>query len=65
MTENVLSIDRIKTEAAKAAQVYDCVNDACPYSFYSEAGRVFKTEFQRARMAMNFQNKSTTQGVQP
>ena len=55
MTEPIISIDRIKAEAQRAAQHYDCVNDACNYSFYTEAGRIFKAEFQKARMAINKQ----------
>jgi hypothetical protein len=60
MPVDTLTTDRIKAEAQRAAQEYDCVNDACNYSFYTEAGRIFKAEFQKARMAIN---KQTLQGT--
>ena len=55
MPEPIISIERIKQQAREAAEEYDCVNDACPYSFYTQAGRVFKAAFQKERMAINSQ----------
>ena len=52
MTEPIVSIDEVKQEAAQAATRYTDVNDACPYPFYSEAGRLFKKEFIRVRLAI-------------
>ncbi len=48
MSEAIISIAQ---QAQAAAATYDNVNDACPYSFYTEAGRVFKREFAAARLA--------------
>lgn len=45
MTHPIISIERIKKQAKEAAQKYANVNDACPYPFQSEAGRVFKEAF--------------------
>ena len=53
MPEPIISIERIKQQAREAAEEYDCVNNACPYSFYTPAGRLFKQEFQKARMEIN------------
>jgi hypothetical protein len=50
MPEPIVSIDRIEAEARKAAAQYDDINDACPYSFYTEAGRVFRRVFQAERL---------------
>lgn len=50
MTEPIVSIDAIKKQAAAAAQQYTNVNDACPYPFYTDAGRTFKQEFTRVRL---------------
>ena len=52
MTEPVVSIDLVKQQAADAALVYTDINEACPYPFYSEAGRLFKKEFGRVRLAI-------------
>lgn len=51
MTETIVSIERIKAEAQRAAQQFTDVNDACPYPFYSDAGRAFKAEFTKQRLA--------------
>lgn len=53
----VISIARIEAEAIKAAAKFSSVNDACPYSFYSEAGQAFKQAFQRERMAIELRKR--------
>lgn len=50
MPEPIISIQQIEAEARKAATEYDNVNDACPYSFYTEAGRTFRHAFQTERL---------------
>lgn len=45
----IISIERVKKQAQEAAQKYANVNDACPYPFQTEAGRVFKDAFFIAR----------------
>ena len=50
MTEPIVSIARIEQQAQEAAALYENVNDACPYSFYTEAGRTFKRAFTAARL---------------
>jgi hypothetical protein len=52
MTEPVVSIERIKAQAIAAARIYTTVNDACPYPFGTQAGKVFKEEFMWARTAV-------------
>ena len=52
MTEPVVSIDRIKAQAIAAARIYATVNEACPYPFSTQAGRLFKEEFLLARTAV-------------
>ena len=64
MPEPIISIERIQQQATEAAQQFDCVNDACNYSFYTEAGRVFKAAFQKARMAINAQAKAAQEQTQ-
>jgi hypothetical protein len=63
MTEPVVSIDSVKQEAAAAAQRYTNVNDACPYPFYSEAGRLFKQEFSRVRLAIFTAENNAKKGL--
>lgn len=46
-------LDQIEAEARAAAATCDNVNDACPYSFYTEAGRTYKRAFQQERLAIN------------
>ena len=41
MTEPIVSIERIEQQAKEAAAKYEHINEACPYSFYTEAGRTF------------------------
>ena len=48
MSEPIVSIARIEQQALKAAETYDDVNDACPYPFGTEAGRLFKATFNEA-----------------
>lgn len=50
MPEPIVSIERIEAEARKAATEYDDINDACPYSFYTEAGRTFRRVFMAERL---------------
>jgi hypothetical protein len=38
-------IEKIKQEAIEAAKIYKDLNDACPYSFYSDEGHAFKQFF--------------------
>lgn len=52
MTEPIVSIDAIKTQAREAAAKYTDVNDACPYPFGTAAGRVFKEEFLWVRSVL-------------
>lgn len=57
MTHQVSAIEAIEAKARNDAAIYDNVNDACPYSFYTEAGRVYKTAFQKARLVMAMKGK--------
>ena len=59
---SVYSITQIKSEAIAAAQnpQYKTVNDACPYPFHEDAGRIFAAEFKRARAVINAANYSNT-----
>lgn len=49
MAHEVIPIARIQREARESAQRFANVNDACPYPFGSDAGRVFKEAFYIAR----------------
>ena len=51
MAHEVIPIERIRREAKESAQRFANVNDACPYPFESEAGRLFKEAFFLAREA--------------
>lgn len=64
MSEQIISIDRIEGEAVKAAAKFSSVNDACPYSFYSEAGQIFKKAFQRERLAIELRKQSSTKTLE-
>jgi len=44
-----LELERIRTEAQKAAWEFDHINDACPYPFASVAGVTFKEAFLTAQ----------------
>jgi hypothetical protein len=57
MPHEVLPIEAIQAKARSDAAIYEHVNDACPYSFYTEAGRVYKAAFQKERLAMSMQGK--------
>lgn len=63
MPEPIVSIERIKADARAAAALYDHINDACPYSFYTEAGRVFKAEFTRVRMEEAMSKTAAAKGA--
>jgi len=52
MTEPIVSLDIIKTQAREAAAKFTDVNDACPYPFASAAGRAFKEEFNWVRSVL-------------
>lgn len=60
MMDPIVPIDKIKQEARAAAARYEDVNDACPYPFGTEAGRIFRDEFATMRAAMGM-----TQGLKP
>jgi len=45
VTDQIFSIERIQREAHAAARKFSDVNDACPYPFATEAGRVFRAAF--------------------
>lgn len=47
--EPIVSIERIKRLAQERAAQYSDVNDACPYPFFTGAGRLFKQFFLQAR----------------
>jgi len=52
MPEPIVSLEKIEAQAKAAAQIYDHIDLACPYSFYTAAGRAFKAAFQKERMAI-------------
>lgn len=60
MIEPIISRDRIEREARAAAKTYDNVNDSCPYPFATEAGQLFKAEFNRARAELAASDYSNT-----
>lgn len=45
MTEPIVNLDKIKTEAREAAANYTNVNAACPYPFGTVEADTFKEEF--------------------
>lgn len=61
MTEPIISKERIKADAHAAARKYTNVNDACPYPFGTEAGRLFKAEFNFARASFAAVEEARTQ----
>ena len=65
MTEPIIPIDRIKSEARAAAARYENVNDACPYSFYTDAGRIFKSEFAKTRLEQSIAKNAPAKGARP
>lgn len=60
MPAQIISRERIEHEARTAARTYDNVNDACPYPFGDDAGRLFAEEFKRARAVITAANYSNT-----
>lgn len=46
----ILSIAKIEAEAIAAVTRYSTVEDACPYSFDTTAGTVFKRAFHAERI---------------
>lgn len=50
--DHIMSIERIRQEARAAAQRFADINDACPYPFATEAGRIFREEFAAVRTAL-------------
>jgi hypothetical protein len=48
----IIPIDRIKQEARQAAGQFADVNAACPYPFTTEAGRIFREEFNAMRASL-------------
>ena len=52
MHTDINPISRIEREAKQAARQYDCISDACPYPFSTDAGRLFKEFFLQARENM-------------
>jgi len=60
MPDPIISRERLEREARAAAKTYDNVNDACPYPFHDDAGRIFADEFKRARAVINLADYSNT-----
>ena len=60
MPEQIISRERLEREARAAAKTYSDINDACPYPFGTDAGRIFADEFKRARAIINAANYSNT-----
>lgn len=54
---DVIPIERVRQEATLAAQTYDDVNAACPYPFFSPAGKLFLLVFMDAKAAMSEDKK--------
>lgn len=49
---HIVARDRVVQEAREAARQFVDVNDACPYPFDSEHGRIFRREFITMRAAL-------------
>ena len=49
MPLTIIPIARVEREARQAAQKYNCIDDACPYPFDTDAGKLFKQFFLQAR----------------
>jgi len=60
---NIKSIEQIEREARAAAKQYTNLDEACPYSFYTEAGRTFKRAFQQERLAMGSSKTTATKAT--
>ncbi len=52
MSDPIVSIEQIKTEARAAAAIYTDINDACPYPFGTSAAKIFESEFQWVRSVL-------------
>lgn len=52
MPDNIVPSAQIEREAEEAARHYADVNDACPYPFDTEAGRLFRQTFHAMRAAL-------------
>lgn len=50
--EPIIPIEQVRHQARLAASQYSDVNEACPYPFDTEAGRVFREEFNTMRAAL-------------
>ena len=63
---SMIDKERIQQQARTAASLYRTLNDACPYPFGSEHGRIFKEEFLAERAALDIaeQEKQSTTGAQ-
>ena len=48
-TPTALEIERVRTEAQKAAWEFDTLNEACPYPFATVKGVIFKEAFLTAQ----------------
>ena len=48
-TPTALEIERVRTEAQKAAWEFDTLDEACPYPFASVKGVIFKDAFMQAQ----------------
>ncbi len=57
--QTIVSIQQIKRDAIKAAHAYIDVNDACPWPFGTEAGRLFRTTFLAERNRLLMQAQAT------
>lgn len=59
VTTQIHSINRIVAEAKAAALLYNDINDACPYPFWTTAAFVFKNAFNAARSTHANKEKET------
>lgn len=59
MAEPIISRERIESQARSAARMYSNVNDACPYPWATDAARLFKAEFSRARIELEAGDSSS------
>ena len=63
MPEQIVNIEAIKTQARAAVATHRDVNDACPYPFHTEAGRIFRDEFVWVRSVCDAKEAAAQQGV--
>lgn len=52
MNHNIISLDRLRREAAAAARVHSDINAACPYPFGTDAAHAFIQFFNEARQVI-------------